>query len=568
MTHVLFTVPSFMGGGLPASGPVSKDITLVGTDDVTLIIKANTDTMYDENTRSFDAIPSKNRILYQFVFPVNTLVSADTTQYTTPKKSVYVFSDGSSTNKSGNKITKNVTTGTITIKPAPTDFFDQSVLKDSSISGDISMEDIANESPFSAIGLIVYKLGMDMIPIFIFWFLFVSISCWLVVKSSNLYPSDVSMYPFVFYKEGVSKFNPFKSEDPQLCSEINKGDISNLLDIQKEYFEKLSKNSQGLSKNPSSNNPEMDGLLEKEILKILHPSLMKMNEDGVNRFSSMLQDKCGKDDKCTLDYLLYFLGKIILNNYLYCNMVLAIVHGSASFFYEEALSKIPSPISVIVFAMVLYFLFLGVGAMNDQVKHMLGIHLQKDTDIKTMMLNQFYGVLISILSCCFCLILPLCSMLVITSLISTAYTVGSTVIFPFNATLGIVAFITLFFSLSQYVLIILRLAGGMSPLDLIENMYVKKLDLFTFGSLLGITLPILMGLMYGIYVGLNIFFTFFRFLEMPKVIELLKTTSASIVMVALFLLMMHVKEILGNTYVMMTFAIIVLIGYYVLTKTG
>ena len=312
----------------------------------------------------------------------------------------------------------------------------------------------------------------------------------------------------------------------------------------------------------------MDGLLEKEILKILHPSLMKMNEDGLNRFSNMLQDKCGKDDKCTLDYLLYFLGKILLNNYLYCNMVLAIVHGSASFVYEEALSKIPSPINVIAFAIVLYFLFLGVGAMNDQVKHMLGIHLQKETDIKTMMLNQFYGVLISILSCCLCLVLPLCSMLVITSLISTAYTVGSTVLTPFNATLGIVAFITLFFSLSQYVLIILRLAGGMSPLDLIENIYVKKLDLFTFGSLLGITLPIMMGLMYGIYVGINIFFTFFRFLKIPKVIELLKTTSASIVMVALFLLMMHVKEILGNTYVMMTFAIIVLIGYYVLTKTG
>jgi beta-lactam-binding protein with PASTA domain len=55
---------------------------------------------------------------------------------------------------------------------------------------------------------------MDMIPIFIFWFLFISISCWVVIESEYLYPSTLSMFPYVFYKQGEDTFNPVKSDSP------------------------------------------------------------------------------------------------------------------------------------------------------------------------------------------------------------------------------------------------------------------------------------------------------------------------------------------------------------------
>lgn len=564
MTHVLFTVPSFMGGGLPVSGVVKKDITLVGTDDVTVIVKANTDTMYSDTTRVFDSISSNTRILYQFIFPLNTLVSSDTTRYTTPKKSVYVFSDGSSTMKIENQITKNVTTGTIDITP-PSVIHQGSFAQDSFGQGSFTQDsfgtmdneqknNVVKDWPFNALGLILYKLVMDMIPIFIFWFLFVSISCWLVVESNDLYPYDVSNYPFVFYKKGVPIFNLFKSKQSEdaLCTLIPDETITKLVENQTTKFEKL----------------RIKPDEYKRRLSIIQSSALKMDEDNVNKFSKLLMEKCEKPEKCTMDYLLYFLGKILLNNFVYCNMVLAFIHSAAYEFNDKVVTKIPSPISIITFAAVLYFLFLGVGAMNKQVIQKLGIQLQKETTINTLLLNQFYYLLISILSCCLCLLLPLCSILMITSLMATAYTLGSTVLFPFNATLGIVALITLLVSFGQYIIIILNLSKGMNQLDLIEYLYVKKFGILTFFSMIGITLPILMGFFYGMYLGGNIFFTFFQFLKIPDVVQRLKTSSASIVLLALVLFLLHVKDIIGNTYAMMTFMIIVLIGMYVMTKTG
>jgi hypothetical protein len=534
-----------MGGGLPTSGVLMKDITLTGSDDVTVIVKSNTNTMYTDTTREFDALPSNDRILYQFIFPLNTQVSADTTTYTTPKKSTYVFSDGSSLIKIGNQFTKNVTSGTITIRP-PAVF--ESSLPDSSL-GELSMADIAKDSPFHSLLLVVYKLFMDMIPIFIFWALFVSISCWVKVKAEYLYPSDVTRYPFVFYQENVPVYHPFKSDGNDVCFEIPKEKIKIPMRDQNEYFNTLENLPADL----------------KEIINAIYPDMLKMNPDRLHPLSQYLLNNCSKKDKCTWDYIVYFLLTIVLNNYLYCNTVISFIHSMAYMTYDLVISKIPSPLSVILFTFVLYFMFIGVGAMNDKVMRQFGIHLEKETSISAILLNQFYRLLITILSCCMSLILPLCSIFVITTLLATAYTVIMTLFGAVNMSLGIMAFFTLSFSITSYVLIGTRLAEGMNPLELINSLFSQQFSVSTFFSLFGLTIPIMMGISYAVYIGVMLFFTFFQFLKLKDVIEKLRSSSASIVMMALLLLMMHVKEVLGNSFTMMTFMIILVIGYYVST---
>ena len=108
----------------------------------------------------------------------------------------------------------------------------------------------------------------------------------------------------------------------------------------------------------------------------------------------------------------------------------------------------------------------------------------------------------------------------------------------------------------------------MKPLELLENMFVKKLSIRTFGSFLGITVPILFGVTYGAIIGSKLFFSFFQLIKRPEVSEMLKNTAASVVLVGLMLLLFHVKGVLGNTYLFMTIIIIILMGFYISTKTS
>ena len=265
---------------------------------------------------------------------------------------------------------------------------------------------------------------------------------------------------------------------------------------------------------------------------------------------------------------MFLVLKICLNNYLYCNTVLSFIHEVAFFLYKDVISSIHPILSILLFAALLYSLYRGVDAMNHKVIRKFNIHFEKETSIANICLNQFYRLLVTILSCCLCLILPLSSFLVITTLIATAYTLFTTLINANSATLGILSFFTLSFSITSYVLILVRFGQGMDPLEVIESIFGKPANAINFFTMFGVTLPILMGIGYSLWVGLFLFFTFFKFLKLEKVIEQLKSSSASIVLVALFLLMIHVKEILGDTYTMMTFMIIVLIGYYVSTLIG
>jgi hypothetical protein len=188
------------------------------------------------------------------------------------------------------------------------------------------------------------------------------------------------------------------------------------------------------------------------------------------------------------------------------------------------------------------------------------------TDMNSAIFNQFLNLLVSVLSCCFSISLPLSIIFIVTSFVSTAYILAKSCLFPFNATILILSFLTFFFSFSQYIYIVKKFASGLNPVDLLEKMYVKDLSIHTFISFLGVTVPIIVGLTYGFSIGANIFFSFFQLVKQPNVLDMLKKSCGSVVMVGLTLLLLHVKKDLGPTYFSMTFFIIILVGLYVLTK--
>jgi len=566
---IKFVVPSFMYGTLPESGVVTKDYLLTGSDNVTVTVKQSTDTYYDDKTRTFESNQTGNVIFYVFKFPKDTQIQENKT-FTTPNKSVYTFSHATDNSNINYQFEKLVSQGTITIVPPPVTNtlsssetrtpLPSSVNQDSIPNtpiADNSMSDFLKDSPFEYIGLLIYKLFSDMVPVFIFWFLMISISCWLVVKPNDLYPSDVSKYPYIFYEANSSgdvkeahDIRTFDQANSKLCTLISPGEAKDKLSAQNKYFDELDKDK------------------DSDILNIINPSFLNPSATKVLFMSKTLIDLCGKDDACSTDVFRFFLGKIMLNNYVQCNMVLSMIHMGASMIQQRILSNIPSKLSVIFFACVLYFLYLSVSSVNDMVIEKFAIKMSSDNNMKTLLLNQFYLILISILSCCFCLILPLSTILVITCLMSTIYTTGRMVFSAITPGIFFLSFFTILFSLSQYTVIIMNLASGMNPLQLLESLYVKEFSFITFLSIIGVTLPILMGLVYSVYLSLKMFITFFQFFKIPSVAERMKGSSAAIVLVALFLLLMNVKEMLGDSYVVMTLTLILLIGFYVLTKTG
>ena len=396
---------------------------------------------------------------------------------------------------------------------------------------------------------------MDMIIVFIFWLLFISIICWLKVPSEVLYPVDVERYPFVYYdskkNERDEQFNFLQSADDSLCKPIKPDEMVRRRENQATFFTEL-----------DNLTPE-----KKSILKVIYPKLIDRGGAGVQQFASTIQAKCDKSELCTMDYITYFVCTLAFYNYLYCNATLGMIHKGCAFLSENVIGMLNKKITVVGFSALLYYMFLGVGSMNEKVRRKLNIILKDETEPKAILTNQLINLIVHIISCCVCLIIPLCTILVIVTLITTAYVLGKSCLFPINTTVLIIAFLTFFFSLSQYVYLIKKLAvTKMNPFDLIENMYAKNFSVRTLFSFLGITVPILFGLCYGCYIGFNLFFSAFRLLNIPEVSAMLKNTTASVVIVGLFLLLFHVRQTLGKSYSIMTFFIIILVGIYVIFK--
>ena len=577
MSKVRFNVPKFMTGTFPADGAtVQNDVTLVGTDGVTVKIKKSQTTVYNEkNSKYFDATVDGDKFPFQFIFPLKTLINSTSTQFTTPDKSVYIFSRSDGLINDGT-ITKNVKGGTIEIT-APkkknnttaldialdtpkavelnvNTFVDNSVLLETALLDKLSKLKLIKESPFYAIFVILYKLFVDMIVIFIFWVLFVSICCWLKIPSDILYPTNVECYPFTFYKPKTNDEAYYDYLTPAgdgLCKPYTPEDIENSRKKQAIFFDILEKLSED----------------KKDILKVIYPTMAEPEAKSVQKFSSVIIGKCKQSELCTMDYLTYFVCMIVFYNYLYCGKTMSMIHKGCAYISNDVIGMLNPKITMVGFAALLYYMFLSVEGMNKKVKQKLNIRLEDETEPKAILTNQLINLVVSIISCCVWLIIPLCTVLVIVTLLTTAFILAKSCLFPINTTVLIISFLTFFFSLSQYVYIIKKLAKTKSnPFDLVEQMYLKDFNVRTLFSFLGISVPILFGLGYGSYIGFNLFFSFFQLFKSPHLSGILKNTTASVVIVGLLLLLIRVRETLGRSYAIMTFFIIILVGIYVIFK--
>jgi len=559
MTGVTFKLPDFMKGSLPNEGAITKEYILVGTDDVALTIYPNSDNFYTASTKTFKTSTSGTLPLYKFTFPVGTKTNTDVNKFSTPSKSLYTFSDASTISRIDSKFTKIITTGTIHIRSAiiptmptmPTMPQSSQPLppesKPEPVDYGTKASFIPTDSPFYSLWIIVYKLMMDMIPIFIFWVLLISIRCWLVVKSVDLYPNDLDKYPYVYYEESREKkdpekklgyvdvFIPFRYVN-NTCVQMD--GLEGKFKAQELYFKEMK---------------EKRTDTEKEFLNIIKPSAFQTDKKNVNFIIQYLQNQCvDVPHPSPGHFFVYFLTSIVFHNYVYCNKILSYMHAGASMFNEKVVNLIQSPISIVVFAALLYVLFLSIGAINGDLMKELKINMNPGKGMNDILLNQLRVLLVSILSCFLMILLPICTILVITCLLRTAATLGNNLFFAPNLTLMFLSLLTMIFSFSQYIAIIMKLVGGANLLETINQLYVVDFNPLSLLSIFGVMLPILMGFGYGILVVAQIFFTFFQLIRIKEVIEMLKNSSGSIVLLALLLLLLNVKQILGDTYVIMT----------------
>ena len=471
----LFIDDTFIIGPPLKDGEVFKgDVVLKSSDGTVITIKQNGSTVYRSATKTFESTPD-NKIIATFVFPINTVSNDTNTMFTTPDQSVYNFSDGSEMDIHQGIITKRMLKGTVNIKPpvnkAAEAKANQNKQKDSAvfINNAVKKESSSwtkrssgkSSNPFINVGKVVFKLLMDMIVVCIFWILFVSISCWLMVPSEYIYPTDIKKYPFIFYKPDGTYYNITTPdlEEEAICKKKDTNDTAEGRKIQNEFFEKI----KGLDK------------VIKDMLTIIYPKLVDMDEDGVNFFSSQLTKTCEKESLNILDYVRYVIVTLVFQNFLYCNVVTSKVHSMFSYLSTKILVNFNKKVLIVLFAFLLYTLYMGSDGMANKVTKVLRIKMKKGKDMNSQVTNQLIRLVIYIISCCLTIVVPLCIVLVLTSLMVTSFTLFKNIISPYNNVIWVFSIITMLFSLGTYLSFSLMLSGLVKPKDLFNFKKPQKL---------------------------------------------------------------------------------------------
>jgi len=557
---------NFMSGLLPKDGDrIDKnDLVLNGTDGTAIIIKQSGNTVYKEvPIKVFEAIP-ENSTLYKFIFPADTISTVNGSIYTTPSNSVYTFNAGYTAHKDRDNWIVLVSSGTIQIKPPDTygpaikettEFISNAATNAASLSDPyfVSMK----ENPFYNMGLLIYLVFRDMLVVMIFWMLFISISCWIEVRSNYLYPTDPTTYPFIFYKsvsDGGKYYDYLTPDDEEICKKKTDSAVTNYRKKQTDLFKEI-------------DDFQIKHKDESDILKSIYPQFQNREAESINTFSGSLTSTCSDPELDTAKQLRYVMTMLLLQNYLYCNQITSMIHGFVHD-VKEMLGELDKRLLVVLFSGLLYGFFSSSSVLKDNVIQTFQIKFMEEIDMNSMITNQVILFLVYILAACMCIFTPMFSVLAITCLAATTYVLVKNILIPFNNTIWIFSLATIILSLGSYLSFSLMLGGVINPKDMVSFNDASSTSLFIFiFSLVGVGLPIFSALGYAGHLSLKLFISFFSFLKMPAVQERMKDSIPSLVMVALLLLLIHVNELLGMTYSFITATIIFLIGVYIwLTK--
>jgi len=566
----------FMSGLLPLDNSrIEKDTVFNGSDGTVITVKQNSNTTYKELPRKvFEVVPD-GTIVFQFVFPVGTLANPTKTQYTTPENSIYTFSssigDGVNNN---NQFIKNVTEGTIRIRPPDeqskiieesTTFVNNAVIQES-LLGDSVMGDL-KDNPFYNVFLILYQVIMDMLVMVVFWLVFLSISCWLLVPSKYLYPTDIYKYPYMYFREqGDDYYNYTTPKKDSLCEVMHKATVKNLKEKQTNWVAELKEF-------------ETNNAAKAEILKVIYPEMLDCEEKNVNFFSKQLIASCDENSQSSFGYFMYLLKTLVFQNILYCTSVTSSLHSIFSVISNDILGQLGVHFVMVLFAVFLYFVFLGSGDTKKTVMTIFEIKIPEGKEPQAEMLNKFLHLLVYFLTAAMSLFIPLFSILLLICLFATIFRLGSNLIFPINFTTWVASFLfimSLFTVMATTIGSLQGLLKGESTLKQFLEGLTKELTkpdinpinaILAIFSIFSIGIPLGCAFGYAGYIAVNIVVSAFRFLNLSAASTMIQNTIGSLVILTLLSLVMRVNERLGTNYMVITILIIVVMGAVAGTKS-
>ena len=166
---MLFVLPTYFGKLPQESGSISTDITFTGQDGTTLIIKGGVGSTFSKDN-SVEYASQKGTTLFQFIFPVATVMDTSRKMFTTPGMK-YTFSEVEDVVISGT-IKKNMKSGTVVFqKVLPLESTVQTFVDNVKREAVPATVNSIKDYPFYSLGYILYLFLMDMFKVFIFWIL-------------------------------------------------------------------------------------------------------------------------------------------------------------------------------------------------------------------------------------------------------------------------------------------------------------------------------------------------------------------------------------------------------------
>jgi hypothetical protein len=418
-----------------------------------------------------------------------------------------------------------------------------------------------SSSTMDKITRLFYLFFNDFVVIFVISVFVITILLILKADPDFLYPNDLKKFPFVSaeYKHDITMI---KNEG---------GFCGGTVEFQ----------------DPPAQKEE-----DKPIVEIFNDI---MNGRKAYKFSSEFQEKC-KDTTNTsgaFAVLVYWMLYLRLHNFVWIQKTLNILHSSL-----KMLSEIPVYVPFTLLLVTFYFLVENVnkGVLKPYFKYDNGGYKDfdpnsfLDTNGKRGFMNIIIMNLISILSMVVLIVIPLFLILSVATIYANVSALLAMIISSSSVECMFLSFFAIITSINFVLKLLpedldptkIKLGTDMSTLtrqviDFIFNMFrlIRLPDLsttniffffvniFTFlGSIFGVFLPFFMALSASLYIAFKIAFSAFILPFRTKNFTKIITPALHVVMVVLlFLLLIHVKDVLGAYLLYIAIFITVAVGY-------
>ena len=419
-----------------------------------------------------------------------------------------------------------------------------------------------SSSTMDKITRLFYLFFNDFVVIFIISIYVIAMLLILKANPDFLYPNDLKKFPFVSneYKQDITTI----TKDGGFCSG---GPV--------EYRE------------PTEQKDE-----DKPVVAIFNDI---MNGTKAYKFSSEFQDKC-KDTTNTsgaFAVLVYWMLYLRLHNFVWIQKTLNILHSSLKMF-----SEIPVYIPFTILLVTFYFMVQNInnGVLKPYFKYDDGGYKDfdatkiLDTNGKRGFINIIIMDLISILSMIVLIVIPLFLILSVATVYANVKALLAMIISSSSVECMFLSFFAIISSINFILKLLpedldptkINIGKDMSTivrqiLDFILNMFrliklpnlntINIFSLFTniltfLGSIFGVFLPFFMALTSSIYIAFRIAYCAFILpFKVKNFSKILKPCLQVFIVILLFLLLIHVHDVLEPFLLYIAIFIVLVVGF-------